>query len=171
MDHKAHIGLVNTHTERVCGSNNVQTTFNETLLHVFLGFRRQSGMKMVRRKALIRKKLGYLFTLSARCAVHDYASWHTRRQGIFNNLVYVRELLRLTRRYDFERQVGAIGPSVKNSEINSQLFLEIKRDFIYDVGLGGRSKAKQRRYRLIPSPLADETSHITVIGPEIMPPL
>ena len=114
VNNKPHVRFINTHAEGVCGRNNAQTAFNKALLHVFFGFRRQSGVKVARLKTFIRKKRCYFFALHAGRAIDYGPSGSVYRKNLFNNLVYMREFLRLACRYNLKHKVGTMGSAVKN---------------------------------------------------------
>ena len=80
------------------------------------------------------------------------------------------ELSLAARRHHHEVQIGALGAAVEDPEIDIELLVEVVHDLRHDVGLGRRGQTQHRRHRVISGPLADEASHVPVVGPEIVPP-
>ena len=108
----------------------------------------------------------HLCAVPPRGAVDDGSARHVLRQYLVN----VVELRRAAGRHHHEVQVGAPGAAVEDPELNAQLFFEIIDEFVLHVGLGGGSQAQDRRHRIVSRLLADEASHVTVIGPEVVAP-
>ena len=69
-----------------------------------------------------------------------------------------------------ERQVGTFGAAVEDLQPDAELVLEVAYDVPGHVRLGGRGQAQHRRHRPGTGLLPDEAAHVTVIGPEVVPP-
>ena len=80
MDNQPNIGFVDAHAEGIGGCNGAMFTFNESLLDIFLGLRRQACVKMSRRNLLQLKELRNLFALVSGSAVDDCAARYIRRK-------------------------------------------------------------------------------------------
>lgn len=80
MDNQPHVRFVNSHTECVGCRDDAQFPIGKTILNVFLGIRREPGVKKVSRYILILKKLYNLFGVTARCTVNDGAAGRLLRK-------------------------------------------------------------------------------------------
>ena len=145
MDDQPHIRLVDAHAEGVGGGDHAQLAVDEATLHLLLGFRRQPGMKEVRRHLLGLQELRHLFALPSRRAVHDGAPGPIGRQVGHQDLVDVRELLPAARRHHRELEVGALGAAVEDPEPDAELVPEVRLEVRHHVGLGGGGQAQHRR--------------------------
>ena len=148
-----------------------QPAVDEALLDVLLGLRRQAGVKVVRRHALLLQELGHLLGVPARGAVDDGSTRHIIRQVLPQQSVDVVELGRAAGGHHHELQVGAPGPVVEDLQLDAQLLPEILYDLGLHVGLGGGGEAQHLRRLIIAGPLPDEAPHVAVVGPEVVPPL
>ena len=171
VDNEAHIRLVYAHAEGVGGDDRPQLPTDEALLHVLLGLRRQSGMEVIRVNAFLPQELRHLLCLRSRRAVDYRAAGFVGRKVGRQYLVNIGELGGAARRHHYELQVGALRSTVEHLKLHAQLFSEVFDDFGFNVRLCGGGKAHDRRHRLLPRSLADEPSHISVVRPEVVPPL
>ena len=120
---------------------------------------------------LLLQELDYLLGLPPGRAVDDGAARVIRRQILHEYLVNMGQLLPAAGRHHHEFQFGALGAAVEDPQRDAQLFLEIVRDFGLDIGLGGRRETRHRRHGILSRLLTDEAPHVTVIRPEVVPPL
>ena len=148
-----------------------QLAFDEALLHALPRLGRQPGVEVVRRHALLPEELRHLLGLTARRAVDDGASRHVRRQVGLDDLVKVGELLAPGGRHHHELQVRAPSAAVEDCDLDAKLVPKMGSDVRHHIGLRGRGQAQHRRDRLLSRLLTDEASHVTIVGPEIVPPL
>ena len=78
------------------------------------------------------------------------------------------ELFPARRRHDNEIEIGPSGAAVEDSEGDVQIVPKIGNDFLLHVGFGRGREAQHRRIHGV---FANETGHVAVVGPEIVPPL
>ena len=171
VNNEAHVRLVYSHAEGVGGDDRPQLPTDEALLYVLLGLGRQSGMEVIRVNAFLPQEFCHLLCLRSRRAVDYRAAGFVCRKIGRQYLMYIGELGGAARRYHHELQVGALRSTVEHLKLHAQLFSEVFDDFGLHVRLCGGGKAHDRRHRLIPCSLADEPSHISVVWPEVVPPL
>ena len=74
-------------------------------------------------------------------------------------------------RHHHELQVRTLDAAGEHAQLDAELVPKVRDDVHDHVGLGGRGQAQHRRNRVLPRLLADEASHVAVIGPEVVPPL
>ena len=170
VDHEAHVRLVDAHAEGVGRRDRAQGAADEALLHVLLGLRRHTGVKMLRRHVLQLQELRHLLAPPARRAIDDGAAGGVLRQIGLQHLMDVGELLATRGRDHLVAEVAALGAAVEDREFDAELLAEVPGDVLAHVGLRGRGQAQQRRYRPGSSLLADEAAHITVVGAEVVAP-
>ena len=143
---------------------------DEALLHVLLALRRHAGVKVVGRHLLQLQELGHLLAPPACRAVDDGAARGMRRQIGVQHLTDVIELLAARGRDHIEAEVGALGATVEDRELDAELLLEVANDVFAHVRLGSGGEAEQRRDRLFTGFLADEAAHVAVVGAEVVAP-
>ena len=80
VDHEAHVRLVDAHAEGVGRRDRAQGAADEALLHVLLGLRRHTGVKVLRRHVLQLQELRHLLAPPARRAIDDGTAGGILRQ-------------------------------------------------------------------------------------------
>ena len=78
------------------------------------------------------------------------------------------ELLAPGGRHHHELQVRALGAAVENVQIDAELVPKMTHDVLHHVGLCGCGQTQHRRDRLRACLLADEASHVAVVGSEVV---
>ena len=170
VDDQSDIGLVDPHAEGVRGRNDTQLALDKATLYALPALGRQPGVEVVRRYVLFLQELRHLLGLPARGAVDDSASGDIRRQVRRQDLVKMGELLAPGGRHHHELQVRALGAAVENVQIDAELVPKVTHDVLHHVGLCGCGQTQHRRDRLRACLLADEASHVAVVGSEVVPP-
>ena len=170
VDHQPHVRLVDPHPEGIGGHDRTQLAGDEAPLHLLLRLRRQARVEVVRGDLFHLKVVRDILALPPRRAVDDRAARRVWRQMGRQNLQDVRELLSSRGRDHLEGEIGAFRAAVEHGQLDVEFVPKVPGDVPDDIGFGGRGQAHDRRYRSVTCLLADETSHIAVVGTEVVAP-
>ena len=171
MNHQTHVRLVDAHAKGIGSDDGPQFPTYEALLDVLFSVRRQTCMEAARLDSLCLQELRDLLRLSPCRAVDDCAARLVFREIGRQNLVDMSELLSAARLHHHKFQVGTSRPAVKDLKADIKLLLKVVHDFGHHIGLGGRRQTQHGRHRVLSRPLTDEAPDVTVVGPEVVPPL
>ena len=83
----------------------------------------------------------------------------------------VVELVCAARLHYDEFEVRAAAATVEDPHLYAELLPEVINDLLFDLRFGRRRQAQHRRNRPTFRPLADESTHVAVVGAEVVPPL
>ena len=170
VDHQPHVRLVDPHAEGVGGRDRAQLAADEAPLHLLLRLRRQARVETVRGDPLQLQVLRDVLALLPRGAVDDRAARRVGRQIGRQDLEDVRELLSSRGRDHLEGEIGAFRAAVEHGQFDVEFVPKMAVDVPDDIGFRGRGQTQDRRDRSVTCSLADETSYVSVVGPEVVAP-
>ena len=121
--------------------------------------------------SLLSEKARHLLGPSPGRAVHDGTARGLGRQVLVQDHGDVVELLRVARLNYDEFEVRALAAAVEHPHLEAELLPEVIDDLFLDTGLGRRRQTQHRRNYSVFRPLADEATHVAIVGAEVMSPL
>ncbi len=169
MDHEPHVGLVDTHAERVRRGDHAQVPADERLLHRFLHLGRQARVEMAAGPAVRAQKRGDRLGALAARGEHDGAAV-APGELVDEDLLDQHQLVLLADGNDLVVQVRPLVTAGEAPQLDAEDVVKVAFQVRDDVELRGRGEARDLR-QIVAVALVNEARRIQVIGAKVVAPL